>query len=533
MHVSSLLLFKNSSNMDHQGTPSRPISLCLLLLAQACVLSAEDFASGFVFEDLNRNGVRDPGEKGIPDVGVSDGLDIVKTNTEGRWRLPVAEDIIYFVIKPSGWMVPLTPDRLPRFHYIHKPKGSPMGTKHPGVAPTGPLPGSIDFPLHKQKEPDKFSVIFFGDPQPRNQAEIDYIARDVVKDLAGTDAKFGVTLGDIMFDDLTLFGSLNRTIAMIGIPWYNVIGNHDLNFEAEEDRYSDETFERIFGPPYYSFDFGKVHFIVLDNVDWGLRPGGRRGYVGGFGKRQLAFVRKSLAGVPEDRLVVLSMHIPLNTTQDNQELYRLIEKRPYTLSLSGHTHWQAHQFLDESAGWKGEEPHHHIVNVTVSGSWWSGAKDVRGIPHTTMRDGAPNGHSVLTFDGHKATFDYRAACKPASYQLRVHVPEEVPKAGLADTFVYVNVFAGSKKSKVRMRVGPGGDWIDLQMTAEKDPWLTALRETELKNGVKRPVNPPTANHHLWKAKLPTGLDHGRQLIEVVTTDMYGRQFRGHATFRVK
>ena len=69
----------------------------------------------------------------------------------------------------------------------------------------------------------------------------------MVAELVGTDAKFGVTLGDIMNDNLSLFSSLNRTVALIGIPWYNVIGNHDLNFEAL-DEHSDETFERIYGP---------------------------------------------------------------------------------------------------------------------------------------------------------------------------------------------------------------------------------------------------------------------------------------------
>ena len=120
----------------------------------------------------------------------------------------------------------------------------------------------------EQAEPDQFRAVFFGDPQPTSQTQIDYIANDVVAELVGTDAKFGVTLGDIMFDDLSLFGSLNRTVALIGIPWYNVIGNHDVNREAKLDHLSDETFERVYGPPYYSYDYGKVHFIVLDNVDW-------------------------------------------------------------------------------------------------------------------------------------------------------------------------------------------------------------------------------------------------------------------------
>ena len=107
----------------------------------------------------------------------------------------------------------------------------------------------------------------FADPQPRNQTEVDYLIQDVLEELVGTDAAFGVTLGDIMFDDLSLFESQNQGIALLGIPWYNVIGNHDVNREAKVDEESDETFERVFGPAYYSFEYGKAHFVVMDNVD--------------------------------------------------------------------------------------------------------------------------------------------------------------------------------------------------------------------------------------------------------------------------
>ena len=73
-----------------------------------------------------------------------------------------------------------------------------------------------------------------------------------------------------------------------------MIGNHDLNFEAKLDEHSDETFERIYGPAYYSYDYGKVHFIVLDNVDWYHDEARKRSaYRGAFGKRQLAFVKAS------------------------------------------------------------------------------------------------------------------------------------------------------------------------------------------------------------------------------------------------
>ena len=494
---------------------------------------AADFATGTVFHDVNKNGNRDAGEKGLPNVAVSNGKEIVETDEKGNWKLPTSEDVIFFVIKPSGWMNPLNKHKLPRFHYIHKPKGSPV-SRHRGTPPTGPLPQSIDFPLHKQDEPDKFRAVFFGDPQPRNQTEIDYIANDIVAELIGTDAKFGVTLGDIMFDNLSLFGSLNQTIALIGIPWYNVIGNHDLNFEAKLDRYSDETFERVYGPPYYSYDYGKVHFIVLDNVDWNHDAQRNRAtYRGAFGKQQLAFVKADLARVPKDRLVMLMMHIPLTSTGDRKDLYRIIEKRPYTLSISGHTHWQAHQFIDRGDGWMGAKPHHHIVNVTVSGSWWKGAKDERGIPHTTMRDGAPNGYSIITFDGSKATFDFKAARFPKSHQLRIEAPIAIKSTDSAKTMVYVNVFSGSEKSTVKLRVNDG-PWLNLKKTVEIDPYYARMREEEIKNKVPGPeLSSPTSSSHLWKGPLPANLPKGAHTLHAVTRDIYGREFSAKRVLRVE
>ncbi|RYG49607.1 metallophosphoesterase, partial [bacterium] len=170
------------------------------------------FAEGFVFHDQNGNGRREDGDSGVAGVCVSNGRKVVKTDRDGKWRLPVDEDSILFVIKPGGWSVPTDEQSLPRYYYIHKPAGSPQ-YKYEGVAPTGALPTSIDFPLQPQKESDKFRMVLFGDPQPRNQTEIDYIAHDVVeqvtRDAKAVDAKFGLSLGDEMFDNLSLYGSLN------------------------------------------------------------------------------------------------------------------------------------------------------------------------------------------------------------------------------------------------------------------------------------------------------------------------------------
>lgn len=508
------------------------IGLLFVTCSGVTQLSAAN-ARGIVFEDRNQNGLRDAGERGLPAVPVSNQREVVLTDSEGKWSLPYDEDTIFFVIKPSGWATPLDANNLPQFYYVHKPAGSPQHFEYRGVDPTGSLPKSIDFPLHPQTEPDRFRTIFFGDPQPRNQEEVDYISHDVIVELIGTDAKFGVTLGDIMFDQLELFDSSNANVALIGIPWYNVIGNHDLNKEATEDADSDETFTRYFGPNYYSFDYGPVHFIVLDDVDWAHREG-KGSYTGGLDAQQIAFVKNDLELVPESRLVVLMMHIPLGNIGNRGELYRLIEHRPHTLSLSGHTHWQAHQYIGEEDGWMGEEPHHHIVTVTVCGTWWKGAKDEQGIPHATMRDGAPNGYAIVTFEGTEHTFDFKAARQPESYQLSVFAPDEVTVTDAAKIFVYVNVFNGSEKSVVKMKVGEKGSWVSLEKVEEFDPQYVAIRdrEMELNPEDKRQLNAPFPSAHLWKATLPANLDSGSQLIEVEATDAYGRVHQGDRVIRV-
>lgn len=492
-------------------------------------------ARGVVFEDKNRNGKRDSGEKGIPNIRVSDQLYVVKTNANGEWSMPLrSEDVAFFVVKPRDWMTPVDEDMLPQFSYIHKPAGSPQ-TRFPGVAPTGPLPASIDFPLHRSREPKKFEALFFGDTQPRNVTEVDYIRRDIIEPIVGkTNARFGVTLGDVVFDDLNVFKPLNQAVALLGLPWYNVLGNHDINMDVEHDHHSDETWEAVYGPNYYSFEHGPVHFIALDNVHWNRpNPSERGGYTARFGVQQLTWLKNELAHIPEDRLIVFCMHIPLIGTEDRAQLYRLIENRPYTLSVAAHTHYQEHHFLGKEQGWNGKEKHHHVVNVTTSGSWWSGLPDELGIPHTTMRDGAPNGYSIFSFDGNQYSIQFRAARRPESYQMEIQVPDQLMAMQLVNTSCLVNVFGGNERSKVEIRYGKNGAWLPMTKTLEPDPSYVQMKkadETTLAPFRKLPgiINSP----HLWKAPLPTDAKPGFLMIEVRTTDMFGQVFMATKGIRI-
>ena len=490
--------------------------------------------TGVVFHDTNDNGKHDSGESVLKGIRVSNGRKIVKTDSSGKYQLPIDDDSIVFVIKPSGWRTPLNENLLPRFYYIHKPNGSPK-LRYPGVGPTGALPDSVDFPLYPQEEPKTFKAIMFGDPQPRDQKEIDYIAHDILEELVGTDASFGVTLGDIMFDNLSLFQSQARAVALLGIPWYNVIGNHDINTDSKSRKTLNETFEREFGPSYYSFDYGTVHFMVLDDIDWKYDEKTKKGrYSGGLGAEQMEFIRNDLALIPKDQLVVLMMHIPLINVSDREELYRLIEKRPFSMSISGHTHHHEHRFITKEDGWRGAEPHHHIINVTVSGSWWSGTPDERGIPHTTMADGAPNGYSIVSFDGHNYKLDFKAAGRPADYQMQIHAPEVVGMDQSTEADVYVNVFNGSPYSKTEMRVVGSSKWSVMERTVKNDPTRTATHALDLSIKEKpwRQIVAPKACPHLWHSKLPALDKMGTHLIEIRSTDRHGRVYHGRRTIRV-
>ncbi len=520
-------------------------------------IAANSTATGTVFLDTNGSQVKDDNEKGLPGVRVSNGQDIVQTDADGRYALAVTDDTIIFVIKPRGFMTPVNENRLPKFYYIHKPHGSPDGLKYAGIAPTGPLPESIDFPLTEQSEPDTFKVLVFGDTQPYNMQEIEWLAHDVVEEIIGTDAVFGISLGDLVGDDLSLFHPLNEVMATVGIPWYNVHGNHDMNFLATDDRYADETFERVYGPACYSYDWGPVHFINIDNVHFYRNAENKPRYASEVGEQQLTFIRNNLAFVPKDQLIVLSFHIPLTEMRDVDKLMNLLGDRPHTLSLSAHTHFQRDDFVGPDHGWHGDAPHHHHNHATTSGSWWRGALDEVGIPHTTMRDGAPNGYGIFTFSGNQYSIRFKAARRPADYQMNVWTPWEVASTETHNTDIIVNVFGGTKRSTVEFRLGEVGEWEPMTYMPQEDPYYkalkardntnhlerklhTALRETmktQLKEDSELPqrgnaISGVVKSSHIWQAKLPVSVLKGTHVIYVRTTDMFGQIFTGRRIIRV-
>ncbi|HBX46931.1 MAG TPA: metallophosphoesterase, partial [Porphyromonadaceae bacterium] len=137
----------------------KKISILLLTALLYVEAYSQQLAKGYVFDDANRNGKKERRERGIAGVPVSNGLDVVVTDNNGFYSLPVDNDNTLFVIKPSGYKLNVNEDFIPQFYYHYKPVGAPDNFQYSGVAPTGKLPKSIDFALYKYEEPADYTAL--------------------------------------------------------------------------------------------------------------------------------------------------------------------------------------------------------------------------------------------------------------------------------------------------------------------------------------------------------------------------------------
>lgn len=522
-------------------------ALFLIGLFLAPQLGARELAArGVIYHDINANGQRDNNEPGLPGVLVSNGEQIVASDLHGAYELAIdALDGMVFVLKPRNYRLPVDANQLPRFWYWHRPDGATVHDD-PAIQPTGPLPGRINFGLIRQAEADEFQVLVMADPQIKNLRDADFYRRDIINDLmADSDGVvFGWTLGDLVHDNLDLMPVLNRLNARVGIPWFNVLGNHDLNFDAVEDRGSADTFRSIYGPTTYAFQVGRVHFIYFDNVIHWRDKEGDKHYVGGLRDDQLAFIEAYLSHVPVNHRIVLGMHIPLYNPgkpeefrdQDRRRLLSLLSQYPYTLSLSGHSHNQRHVYLGASEGWSGRGEHHHYTVGAACGSFWSGALDARGLPDATMSDGTPNGYAKIHFNSDNESqgysVDYISAGLSDDEWMRIYGPGAIIQNSYPNAYFYVNVFNASRRDTVLYRVDDG-EWFAMLHVAEKDPFVLEQNFADMVSNHPLDndrLSPASISTHLWKARVDTGVDLGWHDLEVKVIDQYGRVFLSQTRF---
>ncbi len=500
-------------------------------------------AFGIVFEDQRGDAQRCAGDRGIPSVLVSNGRDIVATDADGRWVLDVAPGQHVFVIKPPHWSSPNLHGNVPSFSYLHQ-------------AANGPV--EIDFPLRATPEPIEFDVALVADTQPSSLTEVGYLRQALLAPLARERVAFAINHGDVVGDDLALFGDYRELIGTTPYPWHHCPGNHDMDSASPDGAHAFETWKRVFGPPHYAFQAGAATFIVLNTVVYAGYPRPRPGmpaYRGWIGERQLTFVANLLRRVPADHLIVVSMHIPLASYEDPDSasdrvgdraaLLAMLSRRRHTVSFGGHLHTTEHHYFGTAFGFRRDRPHHHHVLTAACGAWWTGALDPSGVPLADSRDGSPKGFHILSIDGNQYETRFVAA-DPAQMRVLITAPDAIgsgtaacgrilssplSRSAVRNAQIVVDVFDGGPNTRVHLEIaGLRARDVELQRAMIPDPYIV---ETYADPATPRPSwLKPCPSSHMWAAALPDGLPPGQHVLTVRVTGEFGREHVSHTNFTI-
>lgn len=221
------------------------------LMAISLPLTVASAYTGHVYIDKNNNGIFDQGEKPMAGVKVSDGLNVAETAADGSFTLPGHHrERFIFITTPSGYK---TFNR--HYHKIEKKQdGYDFGLM--------PYNGRI-------RKDGSHNYIHITDTEIFNTANQEDWVNNVRDYAANEQSAFIIHTGDICYEKgLKAHIKLMNTENM-DCPVFYCIGNHDL----VKGKYGEELFESIYGPVYYSFEAGNVHYIVTPMAGGDHAPG--------------------------------------------------------------------------------------------------------------------------------------------------------------------------------------------------------------------------------------------------------------------
>lgn len=253
--------------------------IIFLILIVHTTLSLSVNYTGRIFVDRNSNGIYDKGERLLSDIPVSDGLNVVRTDKNGEYSLPGhSRERFIFITTPSGYKT--------QNGYYRKIESELQ---------------KYDFGLQvynsnisKNRE---HSFIQISDSEISNVEDHEEWVGNIRRYAKNESISFIIHTGDICYEaglksHIRLMNSGNMQV-----PVYYCIGNHDL----VKGKYGEELFESIYGPVYYSFDVGNVHYIVTPMLHGDYKPGYTKEDV-------YRWLKNDLANTPAYKSVVIFNH---------------------------------------------------------------------------------------------------------------------------------------------------------------------------------------------------------------------------------
>ena len=460
----------------------------------------------------------------IANAVVSDGEVCVQTDKDGNYKIKSNLSTVRFVTisTPSDC----------KFSFRN---GVPQNFKR---IPRHAKAVVANFVLDKrEKELQKYTVIMMGDPQIRGVGVDSAVYRlknfvypDVVslkKDKKATDDNFfAINLGDLVFNDMTKFDDFIDCASQSGFPMFHAIGNHDHDQTTIIDtRLGTIHFEEYFQPVNYSFNIGKVHYIILDNISWS-RPTTKIPYDIGLDEFVVKWLEQDLQFVPKDHTIVvcshaqlfrrpLPVHMKLPYEPDlnsgdkvNFAAYsKLLAPYAKVYAWSGHYHYN----FGYDYSMTGVEPRLNNIKSICVARCCGGLH----VSREMYNDGTPQGYMVMEVDGDKMEWYYKTVGYDRSHQMRVYAPTrtggELVKVNIwnwsPDYWTMPEWWEKGKKVGV-MTHKPEKDIAYLEDHAAKGPFLG-------RKGDDKAV--PHESHGTFHIKPSEGVRSG----EVRVTDNFG------------
>jgi hypothetical protein len=328
---------------------------------------------------------------GLADVIVSDGFSVVTTAGDGSYTIKLTSHSEHiFVSIPSGYAMPHQKNIAQ--HYKTVKEGANLNFELQPIAVND----------------DKHQFMIWADPQVKNETDVEKLMTQSVPDvqnyrrsLPANALIHGICVGDIVWDNQSLFSSYNAAIEKCEIPFFQAIGNHDMDYRQGGDESSDVTFKKTYGPSYYSFNRGKAHYVILDDVYY---LGKEREYKGFITQSQLDWLKKDLSYVSIDKVIIVCLHIPVhNKVENNSALYDILKPYAKVHIMSGHTHYNENVIKDNV---------YEHVHGTVCGAWWTGP---------ICNDGTPPGYAIYEVEGTELSWHYKSIGYDKEHQVRTMI----------------------------------------------------------------------------------------------------------------
>lgn len=454
----------------------------------------------------------------IEGVVVSDGEQSVQTNVNGEYQMKSNLSKARFVIVsvPAEYEIPLRDNRPQFFRRI----------------PRYAQAVRADFVLTKRVNPsDNFVLAMIGDPQTRGLLKDksterfrDIILPDVaeLKSQVKKDV-YAINLGDLVYNWMFAYDDYVDVLAQSSVPMISVIGNHDCDQRnLFETKLGTPYFESYLAPQNYSFNIGKIHFVVVNDILYN-RPTDKHKYKVGLEGFTYKWLENDLKFVPKESTIVICSHAPLFKGRGAKNFAeKRVNYKKYAALLSqykkvyawaGHTH-QNYSFDYEQATGKFASLK-NIESIIVAR-----CIGMIRLNRELNNDGTPNGYMVAEVNGDSMEWYYKTVGHDRDYQMRVYTP-----AQSNSEYVKVNIWNHSPESWSNPEWWENGVKVaDMETTGkEHDPAylkIYAEHNEEKLDKTERKYSQPAKVPFLFRVKPTQGVHAG----EVRVTDQFGRTY---------